>query len=234
MKPAYLCFNSDSTEHVTVLKTIMVKINEWFTINSLSLNFNKTNYVHFSTKLNTKTDININYEDLQTNNTYNTKFLGLIIDNTLSWKDQINQLVTKLSSAGYSIRTLSSVMSQESLRMIYFAYVHSIMSYAIIIWGNSTHSNLICKIQTRTLTIIMKTRNKDSCRPLLRQLNILPLYSQYILSVLIFVVKNLDMWVTGRISVSRQDNTASTYSQSIYSSIKVLVQRVCVSALLPQ
>ena len=39
----------------------------------------------------------------------------------------------------------------------------------------------------------MKTRNKDSCRPLFRQLNILPLYSQYILSVSIFVVKNLDI-----------------------------------------
>jgi hypothetical protein len=43
-----------------------------------------------------------------------------------------------------------------------------------------------------------------------------------------------NLWDTGRISISRKDNTASTYSQSIYSSIKVLVQRVCVSALLPQ
>ena len=90
------------------------------------------------------------YQNIQINNTYNTKFFGLIIDNTWkSWKDQINHLVTKLSSAGYSIRTLSSVMSQESLRMIYFAYVHSIMSYGIIFWGNSTHSNLIFKIQKK-------------------------------------------------------------------------------------
>jgi hypothetical protein len=130
------------------------------------------------------------YQNIQINNTYNTKFFGLIIDSTWkSWKDQINHLVTKLSSAGYSIRTLSSVMSQESLRMIYFAYVHSIMSYGIIFWGNSTHSNLIFKIKKkRIVRIIMKTRNKDSCRPLFRQLNILPLYSQYILSVSIFVV----------------------------------------------
>jgi hypothetical protein len=42
------------------------------------------------------------------------------------------------------------------------------------------------------------------------------------------------MWDTGRIYIPRKDNTASTYSQSIYSSIKVLVQRVCVSALLSQ
>jgi hypothetical protein len=39
----------------------------------------------------------------------------------------------------------------------------------------------------------MKARNKESCRPLFRQLNILPLYSQYIFSSLLFVVKNLDI-----------------------------------------
>jgi hypothetical protein len=78
--------------------------------------------------------------------------------------------------------------------MIYFAYVHSIVSYGIIFWGNSTHSNLIFKIKKRIVRIIMKTSNKDSCLPLFRQLNILPLYSQYILSVLIFVVKNLDIF----------------------------------------
>jgi hypothetical protein len=40
----------------------------------------------------------------------------------------------------------------------------------------------------------MKARNKDSCRPLFRHLNILPLYSQYIFSVSIFVVKNSDIF----------------------------------------
>jgi hypothetical protein len=39
------------------------------------------------------------------------KFLGLIIDNNtlLSWNNQINQLVTKLGAASYSIRTLSFI-----------------------------------------------------------------------------------------------------------------------------
>jgi hypothetical protein len=68
------------------------------------------------------------------------------------------------------------------------------MSYGIIFLGNSMHSNLIFKIQKRIIRIIMKTRNKDSCYPLFRQLNILPLYSRYILSVSIFVVKNLDLF----------------------------------------
>jgi len=47
------------------------------------------------------------------NNIYNIKFLGLTVDNILSWKKQIEQLTSKLCYAGYSIRSLKSVMSQE-------------------------------------------------------------------------------------------------------------------------
>jgi hypothetical protein len=74
-------------------------------------------------------------------------------------------------------------MSQESLLMTYYAYENSVLSYGIIFWGNSTHSDLIFKIKKRTVRIIMKARNKDSCRPLFRLLNILPFYSQYTLNI---------------------------------------------------
>jgi hypothetical protein len=128
-----LCSNSDMVEHVNELKMTLDKINKCFMVNSLSLNFNKINYMHFSSNLNIKSNVNVNYEDVQINSTCNIKFLGLITDTTLSWKDHINYLVTKLSAASYSIQTLSVVMTQESLKMIYFAYVHSVMSYGIIL-----------------------------------------------------------------------------------------------------
>jgi hypothetical protein len=46
------CSNSDLVEHAKVLKTILDKINKWLMASSLSLNFNKANYMHFSSKLN--------------------------------------------------------------------------------------------------------------------------------------------------------------------------------------
>jgi hypothetical protein len=128
-------------------------------------------------------NINIHYDDTQIHNTCNIKFLGLVTHSTLSWKEHISQRATKMSSAGYAIRDLSMIMSRENLLMIYYAYAHSIMSYEIIFWGNLTHSNQIFKIQKRIVRIITKARNKDSCRPLFRLLNILPFYSQYILSI---------------------------------------------------
>jgi hypothetical protein len=122
-------------------------INEWFSISSLTLNLNKANCVQFLSKQNIPKNININYGDTQINNTCNLKFHGFIIDSTLSWKDHIEQIVIKLSLAGYAIRTLTSDTMSESLLMTYYACAHSIMTYGIIFWGNSTHSNQIFKIK---------------------------------------------------------------------------------------
>lgn len=77
-----------------------------------------------------------------------------------------------------------------SLRMVYFSYFHSIMTYGIIFWGNSRHSNVIFRLQKRVIRIITGIRNRDSCREHFRTLKILPLQSQYILSLLLFVIDN--------------------------------------------
>jgi hypothetical protein len=53
-------------------------------VNSLSLNFNKTNYIHFSSKLNIETNVNVNYGGVPINNNCNIKFFGLIIDSIFS------------------------------------------------------------------------------------------------------------------------------------------------------
>ena len=117
-----------------------------------------------------------------------------MLDSTLSWKPHIDQLISKLNSACYVIRSLKSVISLENLRMIYFSSVHSIISYSIIFWGNSTYSNTNFKLQKRVIRIKMNAGNRESCRELFKKLNILPLHSQYILSLLVFVVKNINMF----------------------------------------
>ena len=62
------------------------------------------------------------------------------------------------------------------------------MSYGITFWGNSHYSDSIFKIQKR-IRIITNTGRHDSCRQLYKQLQILPLPSQYIFSLLVFVNK---------------------------------------------
>ena len=78
--------------------------------------------------------------------------------------------------------------------MVYVSYFHSIMSYGIIFWGNSHHSVKIFKIKKRIIRIITNSNRYDTCRPLFKQFRILPLPSQYIFSVLLFVIKNKNLF----------------------------------------
>jgi hypothetical protein len=62
----------------------------------------------------------------------------------------------------------------------------------MIFWGNFAYSSDIFKIQKRIIRIIMNARNIDSCHQLFKNLKILPLRSQYVFSLLLFVAQNID------------------------------------------
>jgi hypothetical protein len=78
--------------------------------------------------------------------------------------------------------------------MVYYAYFHSIMHFGIIFWGNSSYAMSIFRVQKRVLRIITGTGYRNSCRQLFKTLKILPLQSQYIYSLLCFVVNNMDSY----------------------------------------
>ena len=73
--------------------------------NLLSLNPNKTHYMQFVNKNSSQIDLNIRHKNEKIAKTCTTKFLGLVIENTLSWKTHIDNIVPKLSSATFAIRT---------------------------------------------------------------------------------------------------------------------------------
>jgi len=60
-------------------------------------------------------------------------------------------MLAKLSTACYAIRIVTSLMAEETLRMMYFSYVHSIITYGTIFEGNLPHSNNIFKIQKQII-----------------------------------------------------------------------------------
>jgi hypothetical protein len=106
------------------------------------------------------------------------KFLGLTIDTTLTCKHHIGKLKSRLNKACYAIRSIKLFMSLDVLRSTYFSYVHSI-SYGITFCGNSSHREEIFKIQKRIIRITMNSSRNASCRQLFKNLNILPIQSQY-------------------------------------------------------
>jgi hypothetical protein len=77
---------SDPKEFTNTINRNILKINEWFKSNSLSLNTDKTYSFNFIKKNNQKYDFQSSYENSQITKAQNIKFLVIIIDSNLSWK----------------------------------------------------------------------------------------------------------------------------------------------------
>jgi hypothetical protein len=168
---------------------VFLQLNKWFDANLLSLNYDKTQYIHFTPKGTFFHDSIIGYNNKFISVSTNTTYLGMIIENTLSWKAHIDQLISKLCMACYAIRTVKPFVCQEHLNSVYYSYFHSLITYGVI-WGNSSHTIHVFRLQKRVIRIITGSRPRDSCTQLFKKLGILPLISQYILPLLLFIVKN--------------------------------------------
>jgi len=136
-------------------------------------------------------DMKDEYDIILIANMSYTSFLGITIENLLHWKSHMDQLFPKLRGAYYAVRVLKLFMTQETLAMVYYAYVHLAMTNGIIFWGDSSCSINIFRLQKKVIRILMSTRKRDSCRNLFKSPNISPLQCQYIFLLLCFVVKNM-------------------------------------------
>ena len=125
----------------------MKEITNWFHSNLRNLNYDKTYLVQYLTKKQKEIKLQMVTSNSLITNINSTKFLGLTIDSTLSWKEHITELTSKLNKTCYAIRTLKASISPEVLRTIYFSYFQTIMTYGIIFWGNSSTSISVFRIK---------------------------------------------------------------------------------------
>ena len=70
----------------------LLKLHEWLCINRLSLNITKTNFVIFHAKNKTKSPVTILINNKAIDEVEEVKYLGIIIDSKLTFKNHINEL----------------------------------------------------------------------------------------------------------------------------------------------
>lgn len=162
----------------------LIELNEWFISNGLFLNKEKTKIINFTAKNNVN-------DNMDTISTISHKFLGIIIDRNLNFKDHVQYLVKKLNTLRFAFNILYNTVSMQTRRTVYFSYVQSILKYGIVTWGMSPNFYKVFIAQKAIVRVIFGAGYRSSCRPLFRRLNILTLPCLYILEILIFVHNNL-------------------------------------------
>ena len=76
----------------------------------------------------------------------------LNIVDTLSWKQHIELLLKKMCTACYALRNIKHIVPIETLSVIYFAHIPSIISYGINFWSSSSYANKLFVLQKKIIS----------------------------------------------------------------------------------
>ena len=181
----------DVNECIHSINREMVNISNWIICNKLSLNVEKTNFIVFSKKKLTEDlpPISVNGSHIERVNSI--KFLGVIIDDKLSWNNHINHIKNKVSKSIGMLSCARKNLNPETLLKLYFAFIHPYLSYCLDVWGqcNQQYFLSLFRLQKRAIRLITFSNKMTHSAPLFQSLGILSLESMYILSVLLFVFK---------------------------------------------
>ena len=184
---AYMAGNNlrELTEAVNVN---LEKIYTWLCENKLSLNIAKTKYMIFSPKCHKVTHNiinpihinNISIERCGNNQPNKTiKFLGINFDENLSWNIHVNSMCTKVSKVVFLINRAKNVLPPSALRSLYFALIHSRLSYGVLAWGNSASASKLFKVQKRAVRVVTNSKYRAHTDPLFKKLSVLKLNDMY-------------------------------------------------------
>ena len=104
------------------------------------------------------------------------KFLGIYIDPNLNFKFHINTLNSKISKSMYFLKAVKNVLTQNALKSIYYALVHSYFIYGIQIWSCTSAVNIKSLVfkQKMAIRTICGAKYNSHTEPLFKKSNILP------------------------------------------------------------
>ena len=149
---------------------------DWLCANRLSLNVSKTEFIIFRpprTNLEQRVVLKLNGTKLF--ESPKIKYLGIILDNNLSWKHHIHELSKKLNRAVGMVFKIRDNCSKTVLRSLYFSLFNSHITYGIPVWGkcNALYTNKLFLIQKKIVRAITNSTFIANSSPLFKELNIL-------------------------------------------------------------
>lgn len=171
----------------------LAQLRQWFRVNGLKLNEDKTQLIRFCTpQLRQLISNEIEFEDIKLPILKHAKFLGLEIDMNLNWYKCIETISKRLNSACFQMLVLRDIVDLKTRIMIYYAYFHPILQYGIELWGFSSDTDKVLITQKKMLRIMTFAPWNSSCKKIYTELKIMTVPSLVILKTLLFVQTNYE------------------------------------------
>ena len=143
--------HKNPTELTHLVNEKLAKVKDYFDANGLSINTDKTTYLHFVPKNHKRTKLDIKFGNKNLKESDEIVFLGITLDNKLSFNSQFKKIYNKMKK-GLNGLTMSSNILDYRLKMnIYHSLIHSHLNYCAPIWIPN-----ITKKQTKMLQTLQK------------------------------------------------------------------------------
>lgn len=156
---AIMYSDRDCISIARLIQEDLYTLNEYYSSNVLFLNLSKTVYMIFhSMRRSVPALPAIRINNIEIFRVTSFKYLGLILDDTLCWESHIEQLRKKLAPLCGILRKISSFISNNWLKTLYFSLIHSRFQYLVMNWGNASRSRVreLQTLQNRCLKTILK------------------------------------------------------------------------------
>ena len=169
-----LCCGDDLEQLLDTVGIEMKKLQSWFDTNKLTLNLSKTKYIIFGNRP-TNTDKNLTINNIEIERVNEIKFLGVIIDNKLSWKPHIMYIKSKMSKSLAVLYKVKDFINQSSLYTLYCSFILPYIIYCVEVWGNTykTNTDPIFILQKKAIRIVTNADYREPTNPLFIKLNTL-------------------------------------------------------------
>ena len=158
----------------TIINEELNKLSIWLASNKLTLNIEKSHYVIFHRARLKQSNINIILSSISLERVTFTKFLGVIIDEKLSFTRHISYIKKKISKAMGIFIKARKYLNKKSLVNLYHSFVFPYLTYCIEI--SDIHLDALIKILKKIVRIISNSAFLAHTDELFKELNILPVH----------------------------------------------------------
>ena len=168
----------------------------WLKVNRLALNISKTNYVIFhSSQRKLDLNITIKLDKKALTQKEHIKYLGVIIDSHLNWKQHIQTVSNKISRSIGIMYRLRNYINLKNMKSIYYSLIYSHI-YAIHVWGSANITDLekIIILQKKAVRMMLFMDQYpqlpgplNPSEPLFKKLEILKIHDVFKLHVTGFI-----------------------------------------------
>ena len=168
---------------VRTLNSDLATLNDYFKANKLKLNIDKTKMVCFRKKGSEfqEEDLLVTLDGIQLQRENAATFLGITIDEHLSWETHCNNVANKMARNAGILNRVKKILPTPSLRTLYNSLIFTHYSYGIEVWGGcqSKHLKRIIGIQKKSIRHVYKSQWLDHTEPRMKHLNSLKVNDQH-------------------------------------------------------